>query len=137
MIVLPIPGDGNCLFHALASFFQSSKIDHALIRRMLVHYIYQHGAQFKVDIEAGGYRDIDQYCAHMGQNGTWGDGVCVQAFGMLFKVNVWICYGKDGDPSQIVHFDGRPHIGLLLQGQHYDRILQFWYSLEQLARFMF
>lgn len=125
MIVLPVPGDGNCLFHALASFFQSSKIDHILIRRMLVHYIYQHGERFSTDILAGGHKDLDQYCAHMGKSGVWGDGVCVQAFALLFKVNVWICYARDDEPSQVSEFSGRPHLGLLLQGQHYDRILQF------------
>ena len=92
---------------------------------MLVHYIYQHAQQFQTDITAGGYKDVEQYCAAMGRPGVGGDGVCVQAFALLFKVNVWICYGQDEEPSQVSHFDGGVHLGLLLQGQHYDRILQF------------
>jgi len=126
MIILPIPKDGNCLFASLASFFQKPGIDHTVIRRMLVHYIYQHPDAFKTDIVSEGYTSVDQYCEHMSRERTWGDGTCLQCFTMLFKVNVWLCYSNSPDepPSLISeHKEGAPNLALLLTNNHYDRII--------------
>ena len=125
MIISHMPGDGNCQFSSLASFFQSPRIDHRLVRKMIVHYIYQNPDRFETDIKAQGYDSVDHYCQLMSQRNHWGDGVSVQAFALIFQVNIWICYGDGEDPNQISHFDGRPHLGLLLKGNHYDRIIQF------------
>jgi hypothetical protein len=128
MIILHIPKDGNCLFRSLASFFQSPDIDHHLIRKMLVHYIYQHPESFKTDILSEGYRSVEEYCQHMSHPRTWGDGTCLQCFTMLFNVNVWLCYAGGsncaGPPTLIsAHKEGAPNLALLLTNNHYDRIL--------------
>ena len=127
MNILPMPQDGNCMFHSLASFFRSDEIDHALIRKMIVHYIYQNATLFKDEIEGSDFENVDHYCRHMSRDRAWGDGVCLQAFAMLFRVNIWVCLSDANDtvPSQISHYQGRPHLGLLLQGDHYDRIMSF------------
>lgn len=128
MIILHIPKDGNCLFRSLASFFQSPEIDHHLIRKMLVHYIYQHPESFKTDILSEGYQSVDEYCQHMSHPRTWGDGTCLQCFTMLFNVNVWLCYagGSNGaGPPTLISApkEGAPNLALLLTNNHYDRIL--------------
>lgn len=125
MIILPVPSDGSCLFASLASFFKSSTITHENIRRMIVHYIYQHPTQFELDIQAEGYTNVDDYCSKMAQINYWGDGICCQAFSVMFQVNVWIFYDDGSDYTQISHFDGRPHIALLLKQEHYSRILSW------------
>lgn len=96
------------------------------MRRMIVHYIYQNASTFVMDIQAEGYPDPDAYCNVMSRSHKWGDGVCVQAFGLLFKINVWMCYDDSTTPpTQLTHFEGRPHIGLMLQNGHYDRVLRW------------
>lgn len=127
MIVLPMPHDGNCLFHSLASFFQSKTIDHALVRRMVVDYVYRNGAVFSRDVQAEGYANVEAYCRKLAQNHQWGDGIALQAFAMLFKVNVWLTLADDDatPPTSISSFPGRPNLGLLLRGNHYDRILEY------------
>jgi hypothetical protein len=134
MIIQPIPSDGNCLFGALASFFRSPQINHRILRRMLVHYIVQHPKDFEMDILAEGYPSVDAYCQHMARENTWGDGVCLQCFTMIFNVNVWVCYSRNGAanganeaneaPTLISsHKEGAPNLALLLTNNHYDRIL--------------
>lgn len=139
MIIMHIPKDGNCLFRSLASFFQSPEIDHHLIRKMLVHYIYQHPEAFETDILSEGYQSVDQYCQHMSKPSTWGDGTCLQCFTMLFNVNVYLCYAPQGQgqgarnnvgnnpaPTLIpAPQEGAPNLALLLTQNHYDRILSW------------
>lgn len=134
MIIMHIPKDGNCLFRSLASFFQSPEIDHRLIRKMLVHYIFQHPEAFQTDILAEGYQSVDQYCQHMSNPSTWGDGTCLQCFTMLFNVNVYLCYapqdrnnaGNEQAPTLIpAPTEGAPNLALLLTQNHYDRILSW------------
>jgi predicted adenine nucleotide alpha hydrolase (AANH) superfamily ATPase len=128
MILLHIPKDGNCLFRALASFFQSPNIDHRLMRQMLLHYISQYPEQFEVDIVAEGYQSVQEYVQHMAYEKTWGDGACLQCFTMIFNVNVWLCYGKDtNEPPTLISEEkpGAPNLALLLTDNHYDRILSW------------
>ncbi len=126
MNILRVPQDGNCLFHSLATFFESSKIDHVVLRKLIVAFIFKNASHFQADIFAEGFRSVQEYCQFMLQNQQWGDGVCLQAFALLFRVNIWICYDEMDTNSitQISYYDARPHLVLLLQGNHYDRILQ-------------
>jgi hypothetical protein len=126
MLVMRVPQDGNCLFHSLATFFESPKIDHVVLRKLIVAYIFKNATHFQADILAEGFPSVQQYCRFMSQNQQWGDGVCLQAFALIFQVNIWICYSEiDPDAStQISHYAERPHLCLLLQGNHYDRVLR-------------
>lgn len=127
VVVLPTPSDGNCLFSALASFFNDPRrIDHALVRRMIVHYIYQHPEHFEQDIAAEGYKDVEAYCEAMSRSGYWGDGIACQCFALMFRVNVWVFYGADAaQGTQMTHYEGRPNVVLRLNGEHYERIISW------------
>lgn len=126
MILAPMPRDGNCLFHSLASFFQSRRITHDVLRRMIVHFVYQNAHMFEADILAEGYKSVDEYCQYMSQRNQWGDGIALQAFAMIFKVNVYLTIdNEDAEPTRLSTYDGAPNLGLLLRGNHYDRIIQY------------
>lgn len=93
---------------------------------MVVHYIYQNAQHFEPDIVAEGFENVDDYCQQMARNNHWGDGIALQAFAMLFKVNVWLTLDNDASPpTRISTFAGGPNLGLLLRGNHYDRIIQY------------
>jgi hypothetical protein len=67
----------------------------------------------------------------MARENTWGDGVCLQCFTMIFNVNVWVCYSRNGasgqknEPPTLISSlkEGAPNLALLLTNNHYDRIL--------------
>lgn len=127
MRILQIPDDGNCLFSSLATIFKNPNIDHKIIRKMIVHYIYQNPEVFQNDIIAEEYENIEHYCYNMSRIGFWGDGICLQAFSMLFQLNVLLCYDEDPNTvlTHIGDYKNRPNIGLILQGEHYSRILSW------------
>ena len=119
-----MPKDGNCLFHALASFFEHPGIRHDVLRRMIVHYIYQNPEYFEVDVTAEGYADLDHYCENMARDRYWGDGTVLQAFAMLFQVTVYVYYSEHEPPTCLQKFDDdRPVLAVLLKGNHYERII--------------
>ena len=118
-----MPKDGNCLFHAMASLLEHPSIRHDTLRRMLVHYIYQNADKYNTDILAEGYADINHYCENMTRDKFWGDGTVLQAFAMLFEVTVYVYYRNDKTPTCLREFNGRPTLALILEGNHYDRVL--------------
>ena len=125
MITAPQPSDGNCLFSCLASFFNKPSINHVVIRRMLVHYILHNADTFINDIVAEGYKDVDEYTRHMSQVGQWGDAIIISAFTMLFNVNVCISFSESPHdmPTMISNIPNAPTLALLLNKNHYTRIL--------------
>lgn len=57
------PGDGNCLFHAVAMALKTTTTNHTTIRRGVVQFMALHKIPLRVD---------DTYIAHMSTDGTWG-----------------------------------------------------------------
>ena len=93
---------------------------------MIVHYIYNYPELFEADIVAEQYENVDHYCYNMNRVGFWGDGICLQAFAMMLKLNVWLCCDEDSDkPTRLSTYEGNPHVALLLDGEHYCRILSW------------
>lgn len=70
---------------------------------------------------------ILRYCQYMSKNGSWGDGVVISAFIMVFKINVCICFSNspDAEPTQISNIPDAPTIALLLTDNHYCRVLSW------------
>lgn len=68
-----------------------------------------------------------RYCREVFNDGYWGDGVCLQAFSMIFKVNVYVCDARDEEKvMKLTNVgDNRPNIALLFDENHYDRIIQW------------
>lgn len=112
------------MFSSLASFFQSSMIDHYLIRQMIVHYILHYQQTFDTDIKASGFNNVDQYCREMLRPGVWGDAICLQAFSLIFKINVLV-YNVDDKRLMKITDAGttRPNLVLYYDDDHYDRII--------------
>jgi len=116
--LLPMAADGNCQFNAMSCFFQNRALSPREIRRRVVHYIWANRERFKYDIEAEYGKSPQDYCSAMLREGVWGDGITLQAFGLLFNVNLWL-FTAEGR-SNLHEIPDRPNVALVRSGAHYD-----------------
>ena len=121
-----VAADGNCQFRALALFFPTSNISHLTIRHQVVQYIRENKETFKDEIEAlkleDGIRSVDHYCSLMSQPGYWGDYTTLQAFSLLYNVNVWLFTNEGAKPLRDED-EQLQNIGLVHQHSHFDAAL--------------
>jgi hypothetical protein len=71
--VVPMRGDGNCLFRALSYTLFGSQTYHVIVRDYILEYMKSHDAEFSSIAEKGSvnqYMYIEQ--SEMGKVGTWG-----------------------------------------------------------------
>lgn len=116
--VVEMQGDGNCQFRAMASFFRSGSADHPRLRRRVVQFIADNAELFTTDVASEYGCDVPTYCAHMARDGSWGDAITLQAFGLLFELSVWL-FLPDG-VSKLHEERGWPNVALVRNGAHYD-----------------
>lgn len=124
---VPMPGDGNCQFRAIAAYYIET--DHLKIRKDIVEYIWKNKEKFEPDIVMGlGYPSVIEYCRQMLQPGTWGDATTLSAFCMLRNVNIVVF--SDRGMSQLhpdsaedlakPGFTERRRLGLIRFNDHYE-----------------
>eukprot|EP01056_Protomagalhaensia_sp_Gyna25_P002332 Protomagalhaensia_sp_Gyna_25__2331@NODE_2285_length_1174_cov_8_918062_g1892_i0_p1_GENE_NODE_2285_length_1174_cov_8_918062_g1892_i0NODE_2285_length_1174_cov_8_918062_g1892_i0_p1_ORF_typecomplete_len289_score22_41OTU/PF02338_19/3_6e26Peptidase_C65/PF10275_9/0_4Peptidase_C65/PF10275_9/0_72Nt_Gln_amidase/PF09764_9/0_15DUF3293/PF11697_8/1DUF3293/PF11697_8/2_9e02_NODE_2285_length_1174_cov_8_918062_g1892_i02431109 len=84
-----IVADGNCLFRSFSDQLHGHQEGHLEIRAAIVAYIANHETRFSVFLdESDG--DIGEYCQKMSRNSTWGGQIEIQAFSLMYGVNVLI-----------------------------------------------
>ena len=110
----PVPGDGNCLFHALSIFFVNMQ---ALeMRQQCVQYIIAHPDLFAADIIALYGCDVQTYCARMSQPRVFGDGIVLQAFVLAHNCSVYLFM-----PTGVTKLGTGPrNLAIVRNGEHYD-----------------
>lgn len=113
-----VPGDGNCQFHSLSVFFDS--YDHSAMRQIICKFIHRNKTIFQEDILNLGYDNVDKYILEMSRNGTWGDGITLQAFCMIFRVNVWL-FMPTGVSQLCPKFE--KNVAIIRNGNHYEAAL--------------
>lgn len=115
---VPMPGDGNCQFRALATFFADPRVSHVTLRRLVARFVWQHRERFRPYIAHEYGIDVRKYCQRMQRDGEWGDAISLQAFGVLFRINVWL-FMPSGVTSLHDYEDGL-NVALVHRGNHYD-----------------
>lgn len=124
---VPMPGDGNCQFRAIAAYYTGT--NHLKVRQDIVEYIWKNRDKFEADIVLGlGYPSVVEYCRQMLQPGTWGDATTLSAFCMLRNVNIVVF--SDRGMSQLYpdrpedltnpHYIERRRLGLIRFNDHYE-----------------
>lgn len=114
---VPIPADGNCMFHAIAAFFRHRAVTHMTVRRLIVDYIVENADLFRVDIECD-WPSLEHYCRAMRMPCTWGDAIALSAFCMSQNVNI-VVFGERGF-SELYPGDNRVKLAVVRVGEHYD-----------------
>lgn len=113
--------DGNCLFRCFDFFLHpSEEMTPGRVRQGLVDYVQQNAELFCDDVVQSGFPNMADYCAYMLRDGTWGDGIMLQAFSLWTRVNLYLLYptGK----FHLLHFfgEGALNIALIFENKHYD-----------------
>ena len=88
--IIRIRGDGNCLFRATSMFKHGKANLHRQIRKKAVQYIQQHWEEVEAHLEDTDHPTKEEYCEHMGKNGTYGTSVEILAISETQKINVVI-----------------------------------------------
>eukprot|EP00731_Ephydatia_muelleri_P015295 Em0008g1015a len=83
-----VPGDGNCLFRALADQLDDGTTTHEAVRSAVVQYIRQHEAEFSPFVEEG--VSFDSYIAELSKDGEHGGNDSIVAFARHYVVDVLI-----------------------------------------------
>jgi hypothetical protein len=87
--LIEVPRDGNCLFHSLCSFIKSKTLTAFTLRLLICKFIWENADIFSIEMADTGYT-LREYLTYMQRDGMYGDGTVIQAFAMLFGINVVI-----------------------------------------------
>lgn len=124
LIIIPVEGDGNCLFRSVSHQLYGTTQYHDLVRAVSMDYVSierEYFSQFVV----GGLERIDEYIEHQRSNGAWGDDVEIQAMSEIYDRSLEI-YAYGNRPMRTFHEEyneGTP-LRLAYHGQsHYNSIV--------------
>ena len=123
------PGDGNCLYHALA--YAIGRSDHASLRRQIAAFVKRNpclevnGESLAQWVWWDSAKAVNDYCDDMAISG-WGGGIELAAFSAeeKFSIHVYEECGSSGCFSRLVAFDSPAPVRLVnllyKGGVHYD-----------------
>ena len=98
-----IPGDGNCMFRAIASQLESDRItqaDHPRLRQKTVLWMQDHADE----LLAAGLLDSLDEIHETSKNGWWPSQAALVAMANILKVNIAVVQGGDKGDIDIQHF---------------------------------
>ncbi|CAI5470386.1 unnamed protein product [Closterium sp. Yama58-4] len=126
---LPMVGDGNCQFRALADQLFRNANRHAAVRQAVVQQMRAHSERYSPYVPDS----FSRYLRHMARNGEWGDHITLQAAADKYgaKINLITSYPGDQFLIEIFPCQGKPTKELWLSfwaEVHYNSV----YSAESL-----
>ncbi|CAI5984834.1 unnamed protein product [Closterium sp. NIES-64] len=126
---LPMVGDGNCQFRALADQLFRNANRHAAVRQAVVQQMRAHSECYSPYVPDS----FSRYLRHMARNGEWGDHITLQAAADKYgaKINLITSYPGDQFLIEIFPCQGKPTRELWLSfwaEVHYNSV----YSAESL-----
>ncbi|XP_041451479.1 uncharacterized protein LOC121405017 [Drosophila obscura] len=131
--ILPIRGDGNCLFRAISFILYGSQLLHKTVRQSIVRQVVGNWRELEVltsNERGDNYSCLHAYTTEMMTDGTFG-GLCeLSAAGDLFRIHFEVysggkCLAKVGEPKNRVRrlrFSGNLSFG------HFEVLLPKRYS---------
>lgn len=133
--LVPMGGDGNCLFRSVADQVYGDQERHVVVRAAAARYMRTEAAYFRpfvVDSEDGA--GWEAYLIAIAQHGTWGDDPEVQALSEIYgrPVEIW-AYDADEGARRIRVFNASAGFGggggapppirlSFFGGGHYDSV---------------
>ena len=125
--VIPISGDGNCFFSAVAHQLQQLPEDHRLstlanhkvLLQRAVHYVLIHLDEFKEYIEGS----LDVFIENISRDYAWADHVIIVALSKTLNVNIVVCRSDQEDPAIIKQAEADTTLYLAYEvGVHYNSL---------------
>ncbi len=141
-----MPGDGNCLFHAISDqlkrFPDKKQYDHAELRQLAVKYINDHIDEYAPFLHNKG--GVCTYINRMRQDGEWGGELEVSILSKILEVEIHLHnhhispktslphastkYGVDENYQHIMH--------LSYEGLHYESLVPIEETAENTISFV-
>ncbi|KAG8186540.1 hypothetical protein JTE90_020843 [Oedothorax gibbosus] len=87
--IIPIEGDGNCLFRCMAHYVLGNQEDHVIVRHMVVNNVCNNWDNFKSFVPD---EDMEKYRQHMEENGTYGSEMEIVSFVDVFRCTIKIFF---------------------------------------------
>lgn len=118
--IVPVQGQGNCLFAALADQENGRQQDHKEVRAKIFHYIEAHPKVFAPFIIGC---NVSEYVKQYSVQGAWGGGIELRAAALMYGVNV-VVHRPDG-PDIVIRGDLPPPartFHVVYNGRHYDSL---------------
>jgi len=115
--ILPVRGDGNCLFRALSLAITNNQRQHSLFRTYIVNHIMDDSIRHdmhELHQQKQSNADLRSYVVNMQRQGTWGTDQEIVAAANLFHCSI-TCYSKYSSTGQFClqhfppHFPTMPH----------------------------
>jgi hypothetical protein len=75
MTIVPIEGDGNCLFRAVSYQLYLHENNHAILRKQCVEHLKLHRDRFEMFCD----KNFDEHIEEMSKLGSWGDDMEIRA----------------------------------------------------------
>jgi len=113
MVASDVPGDGNCMFHALAASVEGS--DAAQLRAAAVEYMRakldvplfpdnQDATTFRQWIEWAGHKNVEAYLSALSRSGTWGQSLDLAALCHVLQRPIGVYSPDKGQCRLIAQF---------------------------------
>ncbi|KAK6162028.1 hypothetical protein DH2020_001869 [Rehmannia glutinosa] len=120
--IIQVTADGNCFFRALGDQLEGDEDEHEKYRSMVVQFIKNNREMFEPFVEDE--VPFDEYCRSMGEDGTWGGHIELQAASLVTRCNIcihrhmsprWYIQNFDKHEAQMIHLSYH-------NGEHYNSV---------------
>ena len=127
--VVPMDGDGNCLFRAISLQVYGDVTMHMDVRRDCLDYMERDADHFRDFVTSVGDEEFNEYVARKRKNGVHGNHAEIQAMSELYNRSIEVYVPDHGiEPINIFHSEykgvGDAPIRLCyMDGNHYDAVI--------------
>ena len=141
--VIPIVGDGNCLYRALSYALYGNQIYHVQIRQNITNYVCDNYDIYEQSLNATcfdyPYKDAEHYKKHMGAEGILGTDFQVAMFANLYEIKIQLYrmnetsgYEQSYQFDPIDSPDVKPVIKILFTGDKRDGHFEILQHAEEI-----
>ncbi len=127
--IVPMDGDGNCLFRAISLQVYGDATMHMDVRRDCLDYMERDAEHFHDFVIYDGHEEFTEYVARKRRNGVHGNHAEIQAMSELYNRTIEVYVPDHGiEPINIFHSEykgvGDAPIRLCyMDGNHYDAVI--------------
>jgi hypothetical protein len=124
--VCDVPGDGNCLFHAIG---RSLGVPNKDLRELVISYLRVPNQTINGDKLSLWITNLDEYVSEMSRNAVWGSGIESSVVAHMFNRRILV-YTRDRKGGAILMAEFPPEkryfkdLAILYTGNHYLQLVE-------------
>eukprot|EP00518_Triparma_eleuthera_P023386 CAMPEP_0197549124 /NCGR_PEP_ID=MMETSP1320-20131121/3095_1 /TAXON_ID=91990 /ORGANISM="Bolidomonas sp., Strain RCC2347" /LENGTH=342 /DNA_ID=CAMNT_0043109289 /DNA_START=23 /DNA_END=1051 /DNA_ORIENTATION=+ len=124
--LVAVPGDGNCLFRALALQIFGDQSFHTELRAKAVAFMERNREAFESFVGVVGGENWEEYLERKARDGVYGNNIEIQAISELFNRPIYIFTPTSSTPINTFHSDYTDpplYVVYYAASEHYDALL--------------